>query len=80
MTPDRLAEVDEVLAAALDLDEPARAGFLAHRCAADPELRREVEALLVHCGGDGHSTRWATYPWGRIVPAKGRQGVMVLPD
>ena len=42
MEPRRLAEIDDVFAAALDLEEAGRGDFLATRCAADPDLRREV--------------------------------------
>ncbi len=50
MDPKRLAEIDALFAAALELRPGARSGFLAERCGADAELRREVEALLAHSG------------------------------
>jgi eukaryotic-like serine/threonine-protein kinase len=38
--------IKEILAGALELEAPARAGFLAAACGADAALRREVESLL----------------------------------
>ena len=46
MRPERLAEIDALLEAALDLEGAARERLLAERAASDPELRREVEALI----------------------------------
>lgn len=46
MEPSRLAEIDALFAAALELEPEARPAFLAARCDDDEELRREVEALL----------------------------------
>jgi serine/threonine-protein kinase len=45
----RLVEIDEVFAAALELEAGAREQFLAERCSGDPELRREVDLLLAAC-------------------------------
>jgi non-specific serine/threonine protein kinase/serine/threonine-protein kinase len=40
------SEVEEVMTAALDLEEEERTTYLARRCAHQPELRAEVESLL----------------------------------
>ena len=50
MTPERRARIEQTCQAALDLDATARAEFLAHACAGDDELRREVESLLAYEG------------------------------
>lgn len=75
MKPDRLAEVDEVFAAALDLDEPERGRFLDGRCAADAELRREVEALLAHCGSDAATLADPLRRFLRHLVDEGEQGL-----
>lgn len=49
MDRDRLSEIDEVFAAALELEPDARREFLAERCGGDLELRREVDLLLAAC-------------------------------
>src|SRR5438128_1013420 len=46
MTPEKLQQIKEVFAAALEHDASDRAAFLAQACADDAELRREVESLL----------------------------------
>ncbi|MBZ5619895.1 MAG: protein kinase [Acidobacteriia bacterium] len=46
MTPERYARVTELFKAASDRDPHARDVFLAHACAGDEELRRELEAML----------------------------------
>jgi serine/threonine protein kinase/tetratricopeptide (TPR) repeat protein len=46
LTPDRWRRIDRLLEAALDLDADQRDRFLAQECAADGELRSEVEALI----------------------------------
>src|SRR5262249_52360515 len=46
MTPARWAEVKSVLAQVLDTDARSRPSTLDQLCAADPDLRREVESLL----------------------------------
>nr|NIP77870.1 protein kinase [Gemmatimonadota bacterium]NIQ52186.1 protein kinase [Gemmatimonadota bacterium]NIU72291.1 protein kinase [Gammaproteobacteria bacterium]NIX42788.1 protein kinase [Gemmatimonadota bacterium]NIY06956.1 protein kinase [Gemmatimonadota bacterium] len=46
LEPERWRRIDGVLGAALDRSPSERASFLDHACAGDPELRREVEALL----------------------------------
>lgn len=46
MTPERWAQVKQVLAAAVALTGPDRASYLESACAGDPELRAEVESLL----------------------------------
>jgi serine/threonine protein kinase len=48
MTPERWAQVKSLFLAALDHPESSRAAFLDQQCAADPDLRREVSALLNH--------------------------------
>lgn len=51
MRPERLAEIDALLEAALDIPLAARSRLLDERSAGDPELRREVERLLALAGG-----------------------------
>jgi WD40 repeat protein len=46
MTADRWRQIYELFQEALPLDAPARRALLDERCAADPELRAEVERLL----------------------------------
>ncbi|HKV82549.1 MAG TPA: protein kinase [Candidatus Sulfotelmatobacter sp.] len=46
MTPERWAQVNEVLQRAFELAPEKRAGYLDSTCAADASLRREVESLL----------------------------------
>src|SRR5687768_9660181 len=46
MTPERWQQVEAMLHAALSRDESERVAFLAHACAGDVALRREVELLL----------------------------------
>lgn len=47
-TPERWQQIDRIFAAALELDEGARAQFLTEECAGDEDLRKEVESLLAH--------------------------------
>ncbi|MGB9199360.1 MAG: protein kinase [Terriglobales bacterium] len=49
-SPDRWQRIEGLFHEALDLPEDARAGFLDQRCAGDPEMRKEVETLLVASG------------------------------
>jgi serine/threonine protein kinase/formylglycine-generating enzyme required for sulfatase activity len=51
--PERFTRVQEILLAVADLGEAERAVFLDQACKDDPDLRREVEALLAR---DGEST------------------------
>jgi len=46
--PDRFARVKELVLKVADLPEPERRAALDDACKGDPELRREVEAILVH--------------------------------
>jgi serine/threonine-protein kinase len=46
MDPQRLAEIDAVFAAALELEAGERPSFLDRRCSGDAPLRREVDLLL----------------------------------
>src|SRR5262245_8290976 len=46
MTPERWAQVDQLLAKALERSDAERAAFLAEVCAGDEGLRHEVESLL----------------------------------
>ncbi len=47
MNPERWKQIDELLAAVLDIDDPdKRAVFLDEACAGDEALRKEVETLL----------------------------------
>jgi eukaryotic-like serine/threonine-protein kinase len=50
MTPDRWAEVNDVLHRAMQLAPERRAAFLDGACASDASLRREVESLLAADG------------------------------
>ncbi len=46
MDPQRLAEIDALFAAALELEAGERTAFLDRRCGGDAALRREVDGLL----------------------------------
>jgi serine/threonine-protein kinase len=48
MNVDRMRRVDELLDAALTREPAQWSALLDERCSGDPELRREVEAMLVH--------------------------------
>jgi hypothetical protein len=50
MTPERWAEVNDVLHRAMQLAPEQRTVFLDSACASDPSLRREVEPLLSAAG------------------------------
>src|SRR5436309_9259955 len=47
MTPERYKRIEEIFSAALELEADKRAAFVERACAADQELRREVDSLLV---------------------------------
>lgn len=47
MTPERWAQVKEVLHAVLDLDPEQRPAYLDRVCANDPSLRQEVESFIL---------------------------------
>jgi eukaryotic-like serine/threonine-protein kinase len=53
MTPERWARVQELFAAASEMEPPARAPFLERECGGDRELRSEVESLLASLGSAG---------------------------
>jgi hypothetical protein len=57
MTPDRWARIEEVFHKAIECDATERAAVLERKCANDPELRREVESLLLQSEGDEESVR-----------------------
>ena len=46
MTPERYRQIGKLFHAVLEVDADERAAFLERECAADAELRREVESLL----------------------------------
>src|SRR5439155_19423676 len=46
MTPERFRQVEQLFESALEREASQRAAFLQEACAADPPLRRQVEALL----------------------------------
>lgn len=46
MTPERWQKIGEIYHAAIELEKEERAEFLSQACAADAELRREVESLI----------------------------------
>ena len=48
MNPDRWREVKQVLDGALERNHQERSSYLDSVCVADPELRQEVESLLLH--------------------------------
>jgi serine/threonine protein kinase len=48
MTPERLAQIEELYHAARERAPDALGAFLAQACGDDQELRREVESLLAH--------------------------------
>ena len=47
MEPERWQQVDKILEAALEKEEPERSMFLGEACADDESLRKEVESLLL---------------------------------
>ncbi len=47
MEPERWQQVDKILEAALEKEEPERSAFLEEACAGDESLRKEVESLLL---------------------------------
>jgi Tol biopolymer transport system component len=46
MTPERYRQINDLADAALELPAERRAAFVAEVCAGDPELRKQIEALL----------------------------------
>jgi non-specific serine/threonine protein kinase/serine/threonine-protein kinase len=52
MTPERWQQVKRVCELALEREPEARAAFLTEVCAADTELRAQVESLLQHASAD----------------------------
>ena len=46
MTPERFAQIGQLYSEAAELAPESRAAYLAHACAGDEDLRREVESLL----------------------------------
>ena len=46
MTTERWQQMQEIFHASLDYEGDARADYLRQACADDPELQREIEALL----------------------------------
>ena len=48
MTPERWAQIEELFHRAAECDPEERSALLDEACCNDPELRREVERLLVH--------------------------------
>ncbi len=47
MTPERWQQVEEIFQAAVDLGPTERERYVSQACAADPSLKRDVEALLL---------------------------------
>lgn len=47
MSPERWQQIEQIFTAAMEIEPPQRAAFLAKACGGDAELRHEVEALLV---------------------------------
>ena len=50
MNPDSWRQAEECYHAAMERPPHERAAFVAHSCANNSELRREVESLLAHEG------------------------------
>ncbi len=48
MQPERWSRLEQLYHAAMEREESQRAAFLAHSCAGDDALRREVESLLAY--------------------------------
>ena len=63
ITPQRWQEIDQIFAAALELEPEERAAFLDRACAGDEQLRKQVESLIAHdeprsfVGGPEEATR-----------------------
>lgn len=55
MTPERWRQLTGIFHAALARDAPERAAFVASSCKGDPEMRREVEAMLAAHDDAGRS-------------------------
>src|SRR5262252_2134078 len=54
MSSDQTQEISRIFQAALKVAEPERSAFITEACGNDPELRRELEALLrLYSEGDG---------------------------
>ena len=53
MTPERWQEIELVFSGAFELDGGERDRFVEEQCTGDPELQREVEALLVSLDSAG---------------------------
>jgi eukaryotic-like serine/threonine-protein kinase len=51
LTPERWAQVEDLFHRAAEADSASRQGLLDNACANDPELRKQVEALLACDGG-----------------------------
>ena len=60
MPSDRFARVKELLLDILDLPEEERKTYLDKTCQSDPDLRKEVQAILAH--DDDHIRMLATAP------------------
>src|SRR5262245_47172195 len=66
MTPERWQQIKHLCERALERAPEARPAFLIEACAADAELRAEVESLLQHAGADDESA--GSPIWGRLRP------------
>ena len=66
MNADRWRQIEDCYHAAMERPAPDRDAFLAQACAADPELRREVESLLAQGPADD---MLQTPLWDRIAPS-----------
>src|SRR5690348_11512529 len=53
MTPERWRQVEEIFQAALDLSPDERDRYVSQVCAADNELKRDVESLLLQYDSAG---------------------------
>ena len=52
MTPHRWEQLEQLYHSALEQDPEQRDAFIAKACASDPDLRRELESLVVHAADE----------------------------
>ena len=79
MTPERLQQVRELFAAALEREPGARRAYLQQACQRDPDLLGEVEKLLrSHEQAGGFLAAWTSTPGGNAASASGAPAVATL--
>jgi hypothetical protein len=70
MNPERFARIEETLEGALARTGPERDAYLDRACANDPELRAEVESLLVaHAQAGSQFLNLPVMPHATVAPA-----------